>query len=204
MSKNNYATNVFINCPFDERYKKLQQAVIFTIFDCGFYPRCALEENNSGAVRFTKIKKIIAESQFGIHDLSRTEVDKKSKLPRFNMPLELGVFLGASELGDKKQKKKKCLILDKIKYRYQRFISDLAGHDIETHSNNEKILIRCIRDWLSYQSKKKNIPGASEIIKRFNRFKKDLPLMCKQAPIKIKELTYNDYAQLISQWLKEQ
>jgi hypothetical protein len=61
--------------------------------------------------------------------------DRKSKLPRFNMPLELGVFLGASELGDKKQKKKRCLILDKKKYRYQKFISDLAGHDIESHEN---------------------------------------------------------------------
>lgn len=204
MSKNNYFTNVFVNCPFDNKYKKLQEAVIFTIFDCGFYPRCALEEINSGAVRFAKIKKIISESQFGIHDLSRTEIDKKSKLPRFNMPLELGVFLGASELGSKKQKKKRCLILDKKKYRYQQFISDLAGHDIESHNNNENALIKCIRDWLSNQTKRKNIPGASEIIKRFKRFKRDLPLMCKEAPIKIKELTYNDYSQLISRWLKAQ
>jgi len=120
------------------------------------------------------------------------------------MPLELGVFLGASELGDKNQKKKRCLILDKKKYRYQQFISDLAGHDIDSHDNNENMLIIRIRDWLSYQSKRKNIPGASTIIKRFKQFKKDLPLMCKKAPIKIKELTYNDYAQLISRWLKEQ
>lgn len=120
------------------------------------------------------------------------------------MPLELGVFLGASEFGDKNQKRKKCLILDKNKYRYQKFISDLAGHDIESHDNKEKILIKCIRNWLSVQTKRKNIPGASEIIKRFERFKKDLPLMCKEVPIKVNELTYNDYAQLISRWLKEQ
>jgi len=32
------------------------------------------------------------------HDISRTELNEHS-LPRFNMPLELGLFLGASRFG---------------------------------------------------------------------------------------------------------
>lgn len=177
------------------------EATVFSIFDCGFYPRCALEENDSGTVRFNKIKKIIEESAYGIHDLSRTELDKSTKLPRFNMPFELGIFLGASELGDKKQKQKKCLILDIERYRYQKFISDISGHDIQSHDHNVKKIIKCIRNWLSDASKRKNIPGAAEIIRRFKLFKKDLPAMCKEASISVKELTFNDYMQFISQWL---
>ena len=126
-----YNSNIFINCPFDENYKPIHDAIVFTIFDCGFIPRSASEEKDSGNVRLVKIMEIIAESKFGIHDISRTEIDKSTHLPRFNMPFELGLFLGAKKFGDKVQKRKNILILDKEKYRYQKFISDIAGQDIK-------------------------------------------------------------------------
>jgi hypothetical protein len=37
---------------------------------------------------------MIAECDFSIHDISRVELDDHSRLPRFNMPLELGADLG--------------------------------------------------------------------------------------------------------------
>jgi hypothetical protein len=58
---------------------------------CGFRPRCALELDDSAEVRIDKILRKIAECRFGVHDLSRTELDAASALPRFNMPLELGL-----------------------------------------------------------------------------------------------------------------
>jgi len=42
--------------------------------------------------------EIIRDSQFGIHDVSRVELDDANRLPRFNMPLELGLFLRAKAL----------------------------------------------------------------------------------------------------------
>lgn len=80
----------------------------------------------AGGVRFEKIKNIISSSKYGIHDISRTEPDHKTKLPRFNMPLEPGVFTGASRYGNKAQKQKNCLIMDKKEFRYRKFISDIA------------------------------------------------------------------------------
>ncbi|MES2163913.1 MAG: hypothetical protein V4476_22365 [Pseudomonadota bacterium] len=74
-AKNNYNNNVFINCPFDDDYKELQNAMVFAIYDCGFVPRCALEENDAGDVRFDKIRRLIELSRYGIHDISRTELD---------------------------------------------------------------------------------------------------------------------------------
>jgi len=198
-----YTSNVFVNCPFDEGYIELRNALIFAIYDCGFIPRCALEEDNSGNVRFEKIQMLIVESKFGVHDISRTELDSAYKLPRFNMPLELGVFVGAKHYGDKHQKSKNCLIVDKEPYRYQKFISDIAGHDIRSHENNPEKLIACVRNWLNDASRRKTIPGGREIVRRFRRFEADLPEMCAEVPIDVDELTYNDYSNFISFWLKE-
>ena len=103
-----------------------------------FIPRCALEEDDASQVRIDKIYEIIADCRYGIHDISRIELDEPSGFPRFNMPLELGVFLGAKKFGSEEQKGKKCLILDKEPYRYQHFMSDIAGQDIQDHSNTQE------------------------------------------------------------------
>ena len=95
MSERNYDVNVFINCPFDGQYKRLFEAVVFCVFDCGFRSRCALELTDSGRVRIDKIYEIVDDCRYGLHDISRTGLDNKTRLPRFNMPFELGVFLGS-------------------------------------------------------------------------------------------------------------
>ncbi|UCH97716.1 MAG: hypothetical protein JSV88_12935 [Candidatus Aminicenantes bacterium] len=104
-----YTENVFINCPFDGSYLPVFHAIIFTVSDCGYSPRCSMEIEDSSEVRIDKIAKIISECKYGIHDISRTDLDKNTNLPRFNMPLELGMFLGAKRFGDDEQRKKVCL-----------------------------------------------------------------------------------------------
>lgn len=95
MAATEYAANVFINCPFDAAYKSLFEAITFAILACGNRPRCTLEIDDGSEVRIDKVFRIIAECQYGVHDISRTEVTAASGLPRFNMPLELGIFLAA-------------------------------------------------------------------------------------------------------------
>ncbi|MEO8112942.1 MAG: hypothetical protein ABI655_01080 [Phenylobacterium sp.] len=90
------ANDVFINCPFDRAYDPTFRALVFTIYACGFRPRSARELDDGGQTRIDKLFALIDECRFGIHDLSRTEPDEVNHLPRFNMPLELGVFLGES------------------------------------------------------------------------------------------------------------
>ena len=198
-----YTSNVFLNFPFDAQYLSIRNAIVFSIFDRGFVPRCALEIDNSGEVRFDRIQRLIDESKFGIHDISRTELDLSTKLPRFNMPLELGVFIGARRYGSSKHKHKNCLILDIEQYRYQAFISDIAGHDIRAHSNQTEQAINHVRNWLNSASGRKTIPGGSEIHRRFTMFESDLPVICKAIPIELDELTYNDYSNFVSGWLRE-
>lgn len=203
MSSDNYDTDVFINCPFDRRYKPLFRAIVFAIFDCGFRARCAFELGDASVVRIDKIFSIISECRYGIHDISRTQLDPENKLPRFNMPLELGMFLSAKRFGRNKQKNKMCLILDSEKYRYQKFISDIAGQDVKAHDDKPEMVINIVRNWIGDASKQPIMPGGAEILKRFKKFSKKLPQICKELKLKEKELTFNAYADIISKWLKQ-
>ena len=177
--------------------------MVFAIYDCGFIPKCALEEDNTGVVRFEKIQKIIGECKFGIHDISRTELDEHNGLPRFNMPLELGVFLGAKKFGGTQQKRKNCLVIDREPYRYQQFISDIAGQDIKSHDNEPETVIRVIRDWLNSASGRRTIPGGRDIADRYQEFKAALPAICGNVRLELDEITYNDFSDFASLWLKE-
>lgn len=87
-----YPKSVFINCPFDAQYNKLFEAIVFAVFDCGLQPRCSLELDDGAQIRISKISSIIGDCRLGIHDISKTELDETNSLPRFNMPLELGMF----------------------------------------------------------------------------------------------------------------
>jgi hypothetical protein len=127
VASQDYDHDVFINCPFDEPYQSMFYALVFAVHDCGFKVRCTLEIDDAGSVRFDNIVELIRECRFGIHDVSRTELDKVSSLPRFNMPLELGIFLGAMRFGSGKQRQKHSLVLDREPYRYQKFVSDISG-----------------------------------------------------------------------------
>ncbi len=197
------AGSVFVNCPFDPKYKGLFDTIVFTVFDCGFKPRCAKEVADSGEVRIDKIQRIIKECKFGIHDISRVELNENG-LPRFNMPLELGLFLGAKKYGVGLQKDKVCLILDSKPYRYQEFISDIGGQDIEAHNDDVEQCISVIRTWLNDASGRKTLPGRKIIHERYKLFMSDLPEMCEELAIEVDELTFNDYAGLISEWLSSQ
>jgi hypothetical protein len=101
-----YNKNVFINCPFDQDYEEFFKAIFFTVFKCGFILRCAKEIQGSNRIRIRKIFSLIDQSKYAIHDISRIGLDSTSYLPRFNMPLELGIFIGCNEFGSKRHKEK--------------------------------------------------------------------------------------------------
>ena len=201
MRSSDYNHNVFINCPFDSTYKPLFDVIVFTVHDCGFIARCALEEEDTSQVRIDKIYSIIADCRYGIHDISRIELDDDSGFPRFNMPLELGVFLGAKKFGIEEQERKKCLVLDREPYRYQQFISDIAGQDIYAHNNTPEEIVKCVRDWLRTASGRPTIPSGSIIWERYRTFLKALPRTVQKLQLVVDDLIFNDYTTVIKTWL---
>ncbi len=198
MAAPGYDYNVFINCPFDRPYKRIFDAVVFTVFDCGFIPRTTLEITNTGEVRVDKIARIMDECRFGYHDISRTSLDGINRLPRFNMPFELGLFLGIS----RQTSDRSCLVVDREPYRYQKFISDISGQDIGVHSNDPNVAVQVVRNWLRDYQTEGDIPGGAHIWERYQAFKKVLPKLCRETRLTPSELTFNDYATMVGEWLK--
>lgn len=143
-----FEKNVFINCPFDQDYRILLKPMIFEILYLGFKPQLS-QTISSSNIRINEIKKIIANCKYGIHDLSRSKPLKNDDLPRFNMPYELGLDIGALEYGNRKLKTKKILILETERFHFQKVISDIAGQDIENHSDDPYTLITKVRNWFS-------------------------------------------------------
>lgn len=203
MAVETYEYSVFVNCPFDDAYRELFEAIVFAIHDCGYIARCSLEMDDASQVRIEKIAAIIAACRFGIHDISRTESDPATGLPRFNMPFELGMFIGAKRYGQDEQKQKSCLILDVERYRFQRFMSDIAGQDIAAHGGETGRAIKAVRDWLSNAMPKSTlIPGGAVIARRYGVFRAELPAMCERLQLTAEELTFNNYVVQVEEWLK--
>lgn len=137
-----------------------------------------------------------------MHDISSVALDKATGLPRFNMPLELGLYLGCKRFGPQIQHRKACLVLDTEQYRYRAFISDIAGQDIHAHHGSPERAIVEVRDWLCAVSKRKMVPGGAEIARRYGRFRLDLPDNCQKLRRKEDGLTFLDLLEMIEIWLE--
>jgi hypothetical protein len=195
--------DVFVNCAFDAQFVPIFHAIVFAIVRTGFRARCAQETDDAGQNRFSKIQDIVAECRYGIHDISRTESDGVPALPRFNMPLELGIFLGAKRYGEAAQKQKRTLIFDVEQYRYQRFISDIAGQDIRAHGGEPARAIAHVVNWLRDQSKAANVPGGHVVATEYNEFIQALPAILLERRLAGEDMTFLDFVAIATAWVTE-
>lgn len=167
-----FEKNVFLNCPFDQEYKLILKPLLFTLRSLGFYPKIS-ETLDSGDARVKGIEKLIEDSKYSIHDLSRMQASAKNELARFNMPFELGLDLGCKRFKGGIHAEKRCLILDEEKYRYQKAISDLSGNDISFHGSEPENAVREVRNWFQKLSPSQKLPSASHFWTIFNEFSAD-------------------------------
>jgi hypothetical protein len=192
--------SVFINCPFERAYWPIFEAIVFCIIHCRFIPRSALEEIDSGQFRLQKIQQIIKSSRYAIHDLSRVELSP-SGFPRFNMPFELGLDLGCRAFGNGNLRTKRCLILEAEPYRYQAFLSDIAGQDIQRHHNSPEEVIGLVRNWLRTVARQQHLPGPALIKRQFLEYSTALPEYCDRSGLDRQDLQFVDYVTLAQEWL---
>jgi hypothetical protein len=133
--------------------------------------------------------------RYSIHDLSRVH-------GRLNMPLELGIELGLRESGLRKWRNRRTLVLDSQPYRYQQVVSDLGGCDTAHHGNSPERAIRTTRDWLRTASQRSDLPGGTEISRRYRDFLSDLPNDARRLRLTLHEIVYLDYVYLVTEWLR--
>ena len=146
-----YERSVFINCPFDDLFAPLFHAAVLTIAALGFTPRCARETEGESDPRIDRIARGLRECKYSIHDLSRFQTEGADQLPRFNMPLELGMALALRYHGKITGTPHNWVALVPPGFVHQRFVSDLAGFDPPSHDQTPMSLIRALSAWLMIQ-----------------------------------------------------
>jgi hypothetical protein len=200
----NYDRQVFLNCPYDDPYLPLLKATAFTVHACGFQARLALEETGSEDVRLERLVRLVAACRLAIHDISRVQVPV-GRLPRFNMPFEFGLFVGARRFGTGAQRKKRFLLLDTKPFQYRESISDVAGLDIQHHDDRTDLVIRATRGFLQGQTSAR-LPGVADLVSLYGQFAQDLPQLArdvKLAPDEIEHLgAINDWLAAVIAWLQ--
>lgn len=183
-----FARSVFINCPFDEDFAPLLQAIAFCVCDLGFVPRLAPENADNAVNRLDRILEIVRGSKYGIHDLSRCKAEVANEFARMNMPFELGLDHGCRQFGQGEQSQKAIMVLEHTRYDYQKSLSDIAGWDIHAHSGDYITAVREVNAWLQRQANAERV-GAAKILGNYSAFqewywKRELNLGASEDDIK--------------------
>lgn len=168
-----YDRNVFINCPFDVDYQTLLHPLLFTVCYLGFTPRIALERCDAGELRLPRIIRLIRESRYSIHDLSRVRAASSGEFYRLNMPFELGIEYGCRLFGPPPLDQKRSLILEREPYHYVHAMSDLGGVDARCHQANGEELVRGVRNWFVDTAGLRDIASGTVIWYQFSDFIED-------------------------------
>jgi hypothetical protein len=121
--------SVFLNLPYDRRFKSLYLAYIAGVCAFGMTPRTTLEIPGSQR-RLDRIFNLIRDCPYSIHDLSRVQLDRKRPAtPRFNMPFELGLAVAHEKLDGKHA----WFVFEEVDERLEKSLSDLKGTDVYIH-----------------------------------------------------------------------
>jgi hypothetical protein len=130
---------VFLNIPYDKRFRRLYLAYIAGLFHLGLTPRATLEIPG-GRYRLEKILELIRSCRYSIHDLSRVQLDRTPPCtPRFNMPFELGLTVASARFSSVSHD---WFIFESVSHRASKSLSDLSGTDANIHDGTIEGVMR--------------------------------------------------------------
>jgi hypothetical protein len=117
--------------------------------------------------RLEAIIGLIDESNFSIHDLSRIKSSKG--IPRFNMPLELGLALYRSHATKGRHR---VYVFESKPYRTQKSTSDINGIDPQIHHGTARGVMAGLRNILRQPGDVTTVP---EMLISFRAVQRKLP-----------------------------
>jgi hypothetical protein len=157
--------SVFLNIPYDKEFEDLYVAYIVGLTQLGLRVNATLAVPNQG--RLETIIALIGKSNFSIHDLSR---DKLSKgIPRFNMPVELGLALYRSHATKGRHR---VYVFESKPYRAQKSTSDINGIDPQIHHGTPKGVMAGLRNILRQPGDVTTVP---EMLISYRSVRRKLP-----------------------------
>lgn len=124
---------VFLNVPYDEKFRRLYLAYITGLVHLGLQPRVTLEIPGARN-RLEKIIDLVRSCRYSIHDLSWVKLDGPCPFtPRFNMPFELGLALAIERVVPERRD---SFVFEARKHRLAKSLSDVSGIDPHIHARS--------------------------------------------------------------------
>jgi hypothetical protein len=157
--------SVFLNIPYDKEFEDLYVAYIVGLTQLGLRVNATLAVPNQG--RLESIIGLIDGSNFSIHDLSRIKSSKG--IPRFNMPLELGLALYRSHATKGRHR---VYVFESKPYRTQKSTSDINGIDPQIHNGTARGVMAGLRNILRQPGDVTTVP---EMLISFRAVQRKLP-----------------------------
>lgn len=157
------ARSVFLNIPYDDRFKRLYLAYISGLIHLGLTPRATVEIPG-GTNRLKKILDLIRSCQYSIHDLSRVQLDPVvPRTPRFNMPFELGLAVALAAIDPAPHE---WFVFESVPRRVSKSLSDLGGTDANIHHGTVEGVMRELGNSFVRQSQDKRF-SVPEMMKTY-------------------------------------
>jgi hypothetical protein len=145
---------VFLNIPYDPKFKNLYLAYIVGVSALGLVPFATL--GIPGDRRLDRIFSLMQSCRYSIHDLSRVEIDAgPPRTPRFNMPLELGLAIAWQRLGSPSHS---WFIFETQLRRAEKSCSDINGTDVYIHDAEVRGVFRQLRNALVRPNNQPTVP----------------------------------------------
>ena len=163
-----FTTNtVFLNIPYDKRFRSLYVAYIAGLVHLGFVPRMTLEFSG-GKRRLDKILALIQSCQYSIHDLSRVGLDRNPpyNTPRFNMPFELGLAVAWEKSN---QAKHTWFVFEAKAHRLEKSLNDLNGTDPHIHDGKVVGVMRELSNAFQRPGSQRTVPEMLKTFKTISR-----------------------------------
>lgn len=139
MARKKSVRTAFLNIPYDKEFVSLFLAYVVGLIHLGLEPQPTFAIPNQG--RLDAIIDLIDASDCSIHDLSRTETT--NGVPRFNMPLELGLALHQRRVTKGKHR---VFVFESKPYRTLQSTSDVNGIDPFIHHGQPKEVMTQLRN----------------------------------------------------------
>jgi len=140
------SSDVFINLPFDARHERLFIALIAGLVSLGLNPRSVLEIETQHD-RLRRLYTVISECSFSLHDMCRVQLSDAGafRVPRFNMPFELGLAVGVA-LSGRSKRQHQWRTLEQRRHRIAATLSDIAGYDTAIHGGTIDGMLEALLD----------------------------------------------------------
>lgn len=156
---------VFLNIPYDHAYEGKFVTLVAGLVGLGRKPRCVLEIPDGGQGRLARIVRLIRRCSASINDVSRVQVSGPLRVPRFNMPFELGLACAVAKLAGSHR----YFVFEEVSHRIEHSLNDLNGHDPQIHQGTQVGILNALLNCFATRGATPSLDELHRLARRVRR-----------------------------------